>query len=148
MNKKLIIFDMDGTIYLGANLIDGALETFDYLKKNNKAFQVYFDATAPHKLKKEDVKLYEQLLKKEPEHFRQIPAGTRADDFLLMLATDNKKALILTQDRFRDHVDKFPWLKTQKRVFPGMVMNKMIYFPDISLKIPVQQTENHSCYCL
>ena len=33
MKKKLIIFDMDGTIYLGKNLIDGALETFDYLNK-------------------------------------------------------------------------------------------------------------------
>ena len=35
MNKKLIIFDMDGTIYLGKDLFDGAVETFEYLKKHN-----------------------------------------------------------------------------------------------------------------
>ena len=33
MKKKLVIFDMDGTIYLGKNLFDGALETFDFLNK-------------------------------------------------------------------------------------------------------------------
>ena len=34
MNKKLIIFDMDGTIYLGKDLIPGTLETFSYLKEH------------------------------------------------------------------------------------------------------------------
>ncbi len=29
MSKKLIIFDMDGTIYLGKDLIDGSLEAFE-----------------------------------------------------------------------------------------------------------------------
>ena len=35
MNKKLIIFDMDGTIYLGKNLLPGALDTFKYLNDHN-----------------------------------------------------------------------------------------------------------------
>ena len=38
MQKKLIIFDMDGTIYLGKDLFEGALETFKYLKDNNILF--------------------------------------------------------------------------------------------------------------
>lgn len=35
MNKKLIIFDMDGTVNLGNKLIDGALEVFRFLKEKN-----------------------------------------------------------------------------------------------------------------
>ena len=49
MNKKLIIFDMDGTIYLGKNLFDGALETFKYLKDHNIEY-VFFTNNSSHDL--------------------------------------------------------------------------------------------------
>ena len=49
MKKKLIIFDMDGTIYLGADLFDGALETFEYLKNNNIDY-VFFTNNSSHDL--------------------------------------------------------------------------------------------------
>ena len=116
----------------------------DHLKKANQAFQVFFDASAPHVLKKnapQEADVYEKLLKDDPEHFCQVPAGTRADDFLLLQADANKDALILTQDLFRDHVDKYPWLKTERRVIPGMVMNNLIFFPEISLQISIPAPE-------
>lgn len=49
MRKKLIIFDMDGTIYLGKDLFDGALECFDYLKKHDIDF-VFFTNNSSHDL--------------------------------------------------------------------------------------------------
>ena len=49
MNKKLIIFDMDGTLYLGKNLFEGVLETFDYLKENHIDF-VFFTNNSSHDL--------------------------------------------------------------------------------------------------
>ena len=49
MNKKLIIFDMDGTIYLGSQLFDGALEAFRYLKDNNIDY-VFFTNNSSHDL--------------------------------------------------------------------------------------------------
>ena len=49
MRKKLIIFDMDGTIYLGKNLFDGALETFKYLKDHNIDY-VFFTNNSSHDL--------------------------------------------------------------------------------------------------
>lgn len=121
------------------------------LKRENQTFQVFFDATAPHILKKNSPKeanQYESLLKGDPEHFCQVPAGTRADDFLLLQADANKHALILTQDRFRDHMDKYPWLKTEKRVIPGMVMNHVIFFPEISLQISTCAPEKDEMNCL
>ena len=49
MNKKLIVFDMDGTVYLGKNLIDGALETFKFLKDNNIDY-LFFTNNSSHDL--------------------------------------------------------------------------------------------------
>ena len=56
MHKKLIIFDMDGTVYLGKNLFDGVLETFDYLKKKNIDF-VFFTNNSSH-----DLEFYHQKM--------------------------------------------------------------------------------------
>ena len=56
MNKKLIIFDMDGTIYLGKDLFDGALETFDYLKKHNIEY-LFFTNNSSH-----DLEFYHQKM--------------------------------------------------------------------------------------
>ena len=49
MAKKLIIFDMDGTIYLGKDLIPGSLETFKYLKSENIDY-VFFTNNSSHDL--------------------------------------------------------------------------------------------------
>ena len=49
MKKKLIIFDMDGTVYLGKNLINGAKETFDYLNQK-KIDYVFFTNNSSHDL--------------------------------------------------------------------------------------------------
>lgn len=56
MNKKLIIFDMDGTIYLGKNLLPGALETFRYLK-DKKIEYVFFTNNSSH-----DLEFYHQKM--------------------------------------------------------------------------------------
>ena len=49
MNKKLIVFDMDGTVYLGKNLIDGALDTFKFLN-DNKIDYLFFTNNSSHDL--------------------------------------------------------------------------------------------------
>ena len=122
-----------------------------HLERTGQRFQVFFDATAPHILKnvsQAEAAQYDALLKNDPIHFQQVPAGTRADDFLLLQADSNKDALIMTQDLFRDHVDKYPWLKTENRVISGMVMNNLIFFPDISMQIPITESEKHENYDL
>ena len=49
MKKKLIIFDMDGTIYLGKNLFPGVLDTFNYLYEHNIEY-VFFTNNSSHDL--------------------------------------------------------------------------------------------------
>ncbi len=57
MKKKLVIFDMDGTIYLGKNLIDGALSAFEYLNKEHINY-VFFTNNSSH-----DLEFYYQKIK-------------------------------------------------------------------------------------
>ena len=47
--KKLILLDMDGTIYLGNQLFDGVKECFDYFKKHDIKF-VFITNNSSHDL--------------------------------------------------------------------------------------------------
>ena len=49
MKKKLIIFDMDGTIYLGKDLLPGVLDTFKYLYDKEIEY-VFFTNNSSHDL--------------------------------------------------------------------------------------------------
>lgn len=49
MSKKLIILDMDGTIYLGKDLIEGSLDAFRYFNEHNIEY-VFFTNNSSHDL--------------------------------------------------------------------------------------------------
>lgn len=49
MRKKLICLDMDGTVYLGNHLFEGAKETFEYFKQNDISF-VFLTNNSSHSL--------------------------------------------------------------------------------------------------
>lgn len=49
MKKKLIIFDMDGTIYLGKDLLPGAKDVFNYLKDKGIQY-IFFTNNSSHNL--------------------------------------------------------------------------------------------------
>ena len=56
MKKKLVIFDMDGTIYLGKDLFEGVHETFKYLVNHNIDY-VFFTNNSSH-----DLEFYHQKM--------------------------------------------------------------------------------------
>ena len=58
MSKKLILLDMDGTVYLGDHLFEGVKETFEYFKKNNMQF-VFLTNNSSH-----DLEFYEAKIKR------------------------------------------------------------------------------------
>lgn len=106
------------------------------LERRGERYQVFFDATAKHLFKHDPVQLakYENLLK-DSEHFQQVPAGSRADDFLLVIAQSEPGSVILTQDRYRDYEDQYPEIVNSDRIVPGMMLRNMIFFPKINLQI-------------
>ena len=106
------------------------------LDADGRCYLAFFDASAQHRLPATDLAEYENLLQFRPEQFRRVPAGTRADDFLLFAADSTPSCRIMTNDRFRDYEEKYPWLQTgRNRLIPGMLLNGMIFFPSIRLKI-------------
>ena len=146
-----------GTLYLldGSNILHWGkagrgvslrpvLAIAEELKRRGESYQVYFDASARHLLKSAagELEQYEKLLADDPDHFQQVPAGTRADDFLLLIASQDSSARIMTQDRFKDYADRYPQVVRADRLLPGMVVRDQIYFPGIDLKIPFSAAEN------
>lgn len=145
LNDADTLYLLDGTnmLYWGHSrsevTLQHVLDITSYLKRHGMQYVVYFDATTPYILKKApagEAGRYEDLLKNEPMFFQQVPAGTRADDMLLMVADSNMNTIILSQDLYRDYIALYPWLSDRKRVFPGMVLMDKIYFPRINLIIP------------
>lgn len=53
----VVLFDLDGTIYYGSKIIDGANETIDYFRKNGK--KIYFTTNNSTKTRKQ---IYERLI--------------------------------------------------------------------------------------
>lgn len=144
------MFLLDGTNMLywdedrnGVSL-QHVLNVTEYLQNAGKKFLVYFDASTPHILRRRspnDEGRYDDLLKNVPDNFRQVPAGTKADDILLIEADQNPQAVILSQDRYRDYEEQYHWLADKKRVVPGMVLSDKIVFPKINMIIPVSTSE-------
>ncbi len=105
-------------------------------------YQVLFDATARYRLPIRERDEYERLLREKNGLFQQVPAGTKADDFLLVLADSNPAFRIITNDCYRDYKQTYSWLRTEKRLLHGMVMGNMIFFPETKLKIMVPDWKN------
>ncbi len=126
--------------------LDNVLVITGDFDRRGIGYQVYFDATAPHILRqksKEEADAYEELLKKRPDRFLQVPGGTKADDFLLAVADRNPETILISNDLYRDHSAQYPWVHDKKRVVCGMILNDMVFFPEISLKIPWNPPEKN-----
>lgn len=112
----------------------------NHLEATNRPYLAFFDATAPHILPREEVQLYRNLLEERSENFKQVPGGTCADDFILRTASDHPNCKVITNDRYRDHVEDFPWVKeTPHRLVKGMVCQDKIYFPSIKLTVEIEE---------
>ena len=153
-NKKLLYL-LDGSNILhweqdtrGISL-DILCSICDFLKSHGEDSFVLFDASAPHVLRENnrpDLERFNSLIKNDSDHFRVIPAGTRADEYLLEEARREPKAVILTNDRYLDHYDKYCDVLDEGRecVQHGMIMrNGDICFLDIDLSIPVIRTPSN-----
>jgi len=120
----------------------------NYLKSQKEEYMVIFDATTPYVLKKKqptELSEYESLLKHDPEHFMQVPAGTCADIFLLEEAKTNPESIILTQDLYRDHKSEYSEVLNQRdRIASGMFLNGKVVVPKLKFSIPMNQSATSS----
>lgn len=79
-------------------------------------FLCIFDASAPPAIRDFQgtvySKFYDYLIQSHPRRFSQVPAGTIADEFVLDIAKMFGQQVI-TNDQYRDHVDRHPWLESE-----------------------------------
>ncbi|MDT5293747.1 MAG: hypothetical protein QOJ76_627 [Acidobacteriota bacterium] len=55
----------------------------------------------------------------QSQQVRQVPAGTDADFFIIQFA-DQLNALVVTNDRYKDYVEQYPWIS--ERRLPYMIV--------------------------
>lgn len=107
------------------------LELLIQLKKRGDSFICFFDANIEHQFAAmgKDASIIKDLLRNYMQYFKTVPAGNRADDYIIV-AANRYDAAIITNDKFEDeqekqYASKINWLskKTQsQRLYKGQVM--------------------------
>ena len=106
--KKLVIFDMDGTIYLGKDLIDGAKECFNYLKDNNIDY-VFFTNNSSHSLES----YYEKITNFDiPSSFERNYYSSTEVTINYLKEKGVKKLFVIGNKFFREKLSDFELVPT------------------------------------
>ncbi|MCQ2377806.1 MAG: VWA domain-containing protein [Victivallaceae bacterium] len=105
------------------------------LDAEKRPYLVFFDASARYRLPQSETAQFEALLRNDPTHFRQVPAGTCADLSILAYAQTLPESVIITNDLYREHAVAYPFVRDKEKLLHGMVFNDLIIFPQINKKI-------------
>ena len=108
-------------------------------------WQACFDASTRHHLAKggkgDDAK-FEDLLRTRPDRFVEAPAGICADVFLLQAAAADRHAVIISNDRYRDHEEEYPFVKDKSRLFRGIVFRRQLCVPHLGLQSALARSQS------
>lgn len=147
ITKKLVVIDGSNLIYWTKNFhIDTSplAKLCAHLRDAQVDFRVYFDANIKYLLaeqtggklntKEKTTHDLERVFGLFAEEIEIVPAGSRADDFILQRASISK-GIVISNDRYADYVDMHPWLGSKNRLHRGHVSKGYIYIPTLKLKI-------------
>ena len=105
------------------------------------SFTCLFDANAYFKLRDKGAHrshiLFNKLIDRFPNQFCKVPSGKQADDFILLRA-HNGGYSIISNDRFRNYADKYPWIRNGERLIKGCVVSGHLMVPDLDIDIPIR----------
>jgi hypothetical protein len=123
--------------------LEGLLSVLLEIRRQEGDFICIFDANTYFELGKKGKKgseiRYAMLKDLLPDEFIEVPGGKKADDFIFPQA-EKSGQLIISNDRFKDYRDKYPWLnKEDECLFKGRVMRGYFEIPDLDLSIPVRK---------
>jgi predicted nuclease of predicted toxin-antitoxin system len=90
---------------------------------------VIADASLRHEI--DDPDQFESLLEKQ--EFRQVPAGTDADYFIVQTA-EQQDALIISNDRYKDFEEQHPWVGDRR--VPFMIVKGQVQLYEDRLPAP------------
>lgn len=110
--------------------LDNLLAITEELERDGVRYQVLFDASTKYKLYDAGRAAFEELLDLHPQEFHQVPARTRADEFLLALADGDPASRIMSNDTFRQYAGRYPWVNDRARFIRGMVVGDRVFLTD------------------
>lgn len=90
-----------------------------------KGFEAVILVDASLKYDIDDQEQLESLIRSQ--QVRQVPAGTDADYFIIQFAQE-LDALIVTNDRYKDYADQYPWVA--ERRLPYMIVKGEVVLYD------------------
>ena len=114
------------------------------LDEEGADWQVCFDASTRHHLAKDgsgEDAAYEDLLRRRPERFTEVPAGTCADVFLLATADAERNSILVTNDQYRDHEGEYPFIKDKTRIAKGIVFRNWLCVPSLRIQCSLEAGE-------
>lgn len=105
---------VDGTNILrslsGESSLNILLTLLVEILKNGDDFYCIFDANTVYKLgNDEDKSIFKEVIRSYKDHFQVVTGGTQADLPILIYA-DINNINIISNDRYKSYIDRFPWL--------------------------------------
>jgi hypothetical protein len=118
--KKVVVIDGANVAYEersagGKPKLSNLLKVRRELEERGEEAVIIVDASLKYDIDDQDQ--LEQLIRSQ--QVRQVPAGTDADYFIIQFA-DQLDALIVTNDRYKDYTDRYPWIP--ERRLPYMIV--------------------------
>jgi uncharacterized protein YlaI/rRNA-processing protein FCF1 len=135
--KNIVIDGSNMIRFNDGNHVGGLIAFVREMKKMKATMKVFLDANIIHVLDDAGETKARQCLegeiKKSKAVYAIVPAGSRADDFILQYA-DRTGATIVSNDRYLQYVDRYPWVK-DGRVAHFMFDDKRLMIPDLGIDI-------------
>ncbi|MGN0855696.1 MAG: hypothetical protein ACI4R9_09295 [Kiritimatiellia bacterium] len=134
-----VIVDGSNIVFADKSKLTTGLSTcLKGLKLRKLKSFVFLDANIYHKLEELEngskyVKELKGLIENAKGSIAIVPAGTRADDFILKKA-DTDGCHVLSNDRYKPYTERYPWIK-QDRVHRFSFVDGRLMIPDFDIDI-------------
>ncbi len=115
------------------------LTLFDTLDQRGLSYLCCVDANLRYRLTPADATTLQTLLARCQSICGEAPGRTRADLFLLQRASAGE-GMIITNDRFREHLPQYPWAASGDRLIKGTVIGNNLQIESLSICVPLDRS--------
>ena len=127
--KKVVVIDGANVAYEersagGKPKLSNLLKVRRELEERGQEAVIIVDASLKYDI--DDQGQLETLIRSQ--QVRQVPAGTDADFFIIQFAHE-LDALIVTNDRYKDYAERFPWIP-ERRLPYMIVKGEVVLYED------------------
>ncbi len=151
-DKNIVLVDGSNILFSETGGATGGLllqRTLRALRWSGRTPYLVFDANIKYKLRASNDRIAADLIDsietRDPQRYMQVPAGTRADDYILCIA-DQFGYDVISCDRFREFSEKYPWTAASvesgnKRVHQIAIWNGVFLIPWLDIKFSVKDLD-------